>query len=81
MFPRCGEFGSSFLKKCIVFRNETKCNGKIKCLAIRYIFHDCLNLHKENAHVFPLLAKSGAASAGQMRRVSFEFFFENVCCF
>ena len=65
---RCGEFRSSFLKKCIVFRNEQKCNGKTKGLAIQsifhcfsensteiciqYIFHDCLNLHKENANVF-----------------------------
>ena len=34
-----------------------------------------LNLHKE-LHMFfvPLLAKSGAASVGQLRRVSFEFF-------
>ena len=49
---RCGEFRSSFLKKCIVFRNEKNCNGKTKGLAIQYICHDCLNLHKENAHVF-----------------------------
>ena len=89
MGHRCGEFRSSFLKKCIVFRNENKCNGKTKGLAIQYIFHDCfensteiciqyifhdcLNLHKGNAHVFPPLAKSGAASIAQMRRVSFEF--------
>ena len=68
VFPRCGELRSSFLKKCIVVRNEKNCNGKIKGLAIQCIFHDCfensreiciqsifhdcLNLHKENARVF-----------------------------
>ena len=36
---RCGEFRSSFLKKCVVFRNEKNCNGKTRGLAIQYIFH------------------------------------------
>ena len=62
---RCGEFRSSFLKKCIVFRNEKNATVKQRVwryifhdflntvveICIQYIFHDCLNLHKENAHV------------------------------
>ena len=70
---RCGEFRSSFLKKCVVFRNENICKGKTKGLAIQYIFHDCfensreiciqyifhdcLNLQMENAHVFSTIGE------------------------
>ena len=43
----CGCSRCSFLKKCIVFRIEKKCNGKYKGLAIQYIFHDCFENIRE----------------------------------
>ena len=47
MSARCGEFRSSFLKKCFVFDGGKICNGKIKGLAIQYIFHDCFEDSRE----------------------------------
>ena len=49
----CGEFRSRFFWKSVLFFVMKQiCNGKTKGLAIQYIFHDCLNLHKENSYVF-----------------------------
>ena len=80
--PQMRRVSFEFCEKDVLFViDATICNGKIKGLAILMYINTLLNLHKENAHVFfPLLAKSGAASIAQMRRVSFEFF-EKVYCF
>ena len=74
------------------------CNGKTKGLAIQYIFHcffensseiciqyifhDCLNLHKENAYVFfstigEVRSRQSSPDAASFVRV----FFEKVYCF
>ena len=71
--PDAASFVRVVWKSVLFLMGGKLCNGKTKGLAIQYIFHcffensseiciqyifhDCLNLHKENAHVFSTIGE------------------------